>query len=123
MINMICRIEIKNVNKDVLASRVLDELMVALKSENDSINEIEVEKTILPNEKCEVTFAISIVVSVISGLITNAIYDYLKKVCGRINFGKRKLTFIIRDDETGNTEVVISKLDSGELLMNIEKIK
>lgn len=112
------RIEIRNVEKDLLASKVLDELVTALNSKNNDVEEISVEKITLPEEKCEISLVVYILIAVGSSVGANAIYDVIKSVCGRFAFGGKEIKYVITAEDKEYT-IEIGKTNKGEISIDI----
>lgn len=116
-------IRIKNASVDPFSSMCLDELIDVftrkLELSNDDIN---IEHTSIANAKCDLTLGVTIVTSVATGIISAAIWDYIKliyaKHCRRkdkkewkldINIERPLHVSVKEEDESGNILIEINE--------------
>ena len=74
-------IYIENNTPDLMSSLLLDDLVHVLKTKyHISDKDIHRETMSIANTKCELTLAVSVLTSIATGIISAAIWDYIKGV-------------------------------------------
>lgn len=114
------KVIIKNPNNDVLASRVLEELIIALKSEVDCSLDAKIQKDYIKEEKCEINVWVEIVFAVSTGIAASVIYDCIKKVCERFTFRRKKTQLLITLDDGIEYSINIEGINQNNDYVNIE---
>ena len=117
------KIYIQNESEDLMSSFLLDELIRSLQRKY-RIDDKDIHREYLSREniKCELTFAVSVLTSIATGLISAAIWDYIKAVYarrGRDNLDKewrlsvnidRPLRVVVKENKnTNNIDIEISE--------------
>lgn len=93
MNSMICdhSIVIRNASIDPISSVLLEKLIEVIKRKHDIPDgDMTIEYTSIPNAKCDFTLAVTIVTSVATGILSAAIWDYIKLVYARYQPEKNK---------------------------------
>jgi hypothetical protein len=120
------KLQIINSEQTLFASRIIDELINALKNncDNDDIVNVDIKKTILTENKCEVNQVVEIIFMLGIGITTSLLADLIKKVLRHFNPGKGKLNISISiENDSYNFEIESSSSSSNEITVNINEVK
>lgn len=115
-------IYIKNTSVDPFSSMCLDELIDILARKFELANkDIIVEHTSIANAKCDLTLGVTIMTSIATGIISAAVWDYIKLIYTKyhrpkdkkewkidVNFDRPLHVSVKEEDESGNISIEIS---------------
>lgn len=116
-------ISIRNAVADPVSSMLLEKLIDVIKQKHGiQSSDIIIEHTSIPNAKCELTMGVTIIISIASGVISAAIWDYIKIVYKRncppknkkewvldINIEKPLHVSVKENNETGSISIEINE--------------
>lgn len=118
-------IHIKNVSVDPFSSICLEELIhVVIRKFELSNSDVNIEHTSIANAKCDLTLGVTIVTSIATGVISAAIWDYIKLIYAKHNRPKDKKEWKLDITIERPLHVSVKEEDeSGNILIEINETK
>lgn len=112
-------VTMQNDVQDVVSSEMLVQLAKQLERRGDCAKEVELSKTVMPHEKCELSTLLSFVFAVGSGLAVELLWSLMKAVYDNISHPKdyewkvtvkadKPLRVTIREGKTG-AEILVEE--------------